>query len=79
MKKLLFVMCVLVLVGCGEKQPEPIKVPQALEYDGKVKAPLLKAEEGSRAQVLKAALENNRKRQSYIFDLEAERKMCFKQ
>lgn len=71
-------MCVMLLVGCGEKQPDPIKVPQALEYEGKVLPPLLKAEEGSRAQVLKAALENNRKRTSYIYDLEAERKMCFK-
>ena len=78
MKKLLLMMCAMLLVGCGEKQPEPIKVPQALEYEGKVQGPLLKAEEGSRAQVLKAALENNRKRASYIYDLEAERKMCFK-
>lgn len=78
MKKILLMMCIFVLVGCGEKQPEPIKVPQALDYEGKVKSFLLKAEEGTRAQVLKAALENNRKRASYIYDLEAERKMCFK-
>ena len=71
-------MCAILLLGCGEKQPEPIKVPQALNYKGKVQSPLLKAEEGSRAQVLKAALENNRKRASHIYDLEAERKMCFK-
>lgn len=78
MKKLLLIMFAILLVGCGEKQPEPIKVPQALELEGKATAPLLKAEEGTRAQVLKAALENNRKRASYIYDLEAERKMCFK-
>lgn len=78
MKKLLLMMCAMLLVGCGEKQPEPIKVPQSLNYDGKSTSPLLKAEEGRRAQVLKAALENNRKRASYIYDLEAERKMCFK-
>lgn len=78
MKNLFLMVCVLVLVGCGEKQPEPIKVPQSLEYQGKVIAPLFKAEEGSRAQVLKAALENKRKCESYIYDLEAERKMCFK-
>ena len=78
MKTLLFILCALALIGCGEKQPEPIKVPQALELEGKATAPLLKAEEGTRAQVLKAALENNRKRASYIYDLEAERQMCFK-
>ena len=60
MRKLLLMMCTMLLVGCGEKQPEPIKVPQTLDYEGKVQRPLLKAEEGSRAQVLKAALENSR-------------------
>lgn len=78
MKNLFLMVCVLVLVGCGEKQPEPIKVPQSLEYQGKAKAHLFKAEEGSRAQVLKAAFENKRKCESYNYDLEAERKMCFK-
>lgn len=78
MKKILLIMVGVFLVGCGDKQPEPIKVPQSLALEGKAKAPALKAEEGTRAQVLKAALENNRKRTSYIYDLEAERKMCFK-
>lgn len=78
MKRVLLFFVVVLFLGCDGKQPEPIKVPQALDLEGKAEAPALKAEEGSRAQVLKAALENNRKRASYIYDLEAERKMCFK-
>lgn len=65
------------MAGCSmaPKECNAIKVPQKCEVQPLHK-PLLSIEAGDDATWLKAVIENNGKRQSYIYDLEAAIDAC---